>query len=121
MQLVASVLSGAIKDVKKGKIPKKIHLDDFLSNLKSTVGNLPFSKDAIAMYYCMKDSETPTYVKGIIAAALAYLFLPEDAIPDWIAGLGFTDDLVVMTTALAAISGNITEEHRQKAEEFFEA
>ncbi|XWK87488.1 MAG: YkvA family protein [Phormidium sp.] len=121
MQLVASVLSGTLKAVKKGKIPKRINLDGLLSNLKTSVGNLPFSKDAIAMYYCMKDSETPTYVKGIIAAALAYLFLPEDAIPDWVAGLGFTDDLVVMTAALSAISGNITEEHRQKAEEFFEA
>ncbi|MFB2878866.1 YkvA family protein [Floridanema aerugineum] len=116
--MVASALTGAVKDVKKGKIPG-IHLDDFLGNLKSLVGKLPFSKDAIAMYYCMRDSETPTYVKGIIAAALTYLFLPEDAIPEWVVGLGFADDMIVMSTALSAISGNITEEHRQKAEEFF--
>ncbi|MBE9227813.1 DUF1232 domain-containing protein [Phormidium sp. LEGE 05292] len=121
MQLVASVLTGAVKDVKKGKITLGIHLDDFLGNLKSVVGKVPFSKDAIAMYYCMKDKETPTYVKGIIAAALTYLFLPEDVIPEWVAGLGFTDDIIVITTALSAISGNLTEEHRQKAEEFFEA
>ena len=121
MQLVASALNGAVKDVKKGKIPLGIHLDNFLNNLKPLVGKVPFSKDAIAMYYCMKDSETPVYAKGIIAAALTYLFLPEDAIPEWLVGLGFTDDMIVMSTALSAISGNITDEHWQKAEEFFEA
>lgn len=98
-----------------------IRLDDFLGNLKSVVGKVPFSKDAIAMYYCMKDSETPIYAKGIIAAALTYLFLPEDAIPEWLVGLGFADDMIVMSTALSAISRNITEAHWQKAEEFFEA
>jgi uncharacterized membrane protein YkvA (DUF1232 family) len=121
VQLVASVLTSAIKDVKKGKVPKGIDFDDLLSNLKSLVGNLPFSKDAIAMYHCMKDSETPTYVKGIIAAALTYLFLPEDVIPEWVVGLGFTDDVIVMSTVLSAVSSSITEEHWQKAEEFFEA
>lgn len=120
MQLVASALNGAVKNVKNGKIPS-IHLDDFLNHLKPLVGKVPFSKDAIAMYYCMKDSETPTYVKAIIAAALTYLFLPEDVIPDWVAGLGLTDDVVVMTTTLSAISSNITEEHWQKADEFFTA
>ncbi|MFB2938089.1 YkvA family protein [Aerosakkonemataceae cyanobacterium BLCC-F154] len=120
MQLVASALNGAIKDVKKGEIPG-IHLDNFLGSLKSLVEKVPFIKDAVAMYYCMKDSETPTFVKGIIAAALIYLFLPEDAIPEWVLGLGFTDDMIVMSTALSAISGNITEAHWQKAEEFFQA
>ena len=117
--MVASAFSGAIKYVKKGNFPVGIHLDDFLNKLKSLVAKMPFSKDAIAMYYCMKDSETPTYAKGIIAAALTYLFLPEDAIPEWVAGLGFTDDIIVISTALSAISSNITEEHWQKADEFF--
>lgn len=118
--MVKSALNGAIKDVIKGNFPLGIHLDDFLGKLKSLVGKMPFSKDAIAMYYCMKDSETPIYAKGIIAAALTYLFLPEDAIPEWVAGLGFTDDMIVMSTALSAISGNISAEHREKADRFFD-
>lgn len=118
--MVKSALNGAIKDIKKGNFTFGIHLDDFLGKLKSLVGKMPFSKDAIAMYYCMKDSQTPIYVKGIIAAALTYLFLPEDAIPEWVVGLGLTDDMIVMSTALSAISGNISAEHWQKADEFFD-
>jgi len=35
--------------------------------------------------------------------------------------VGFTDDIIVMSAALSAISGNISEEHWQKADEFLAA
>ena len=94
-------------------------IEQYLSKAKHFIGYIPFIKDAVALYYCLIDPKTPVYTKGIIAAALAYFVSPADAIPDFIAGIGFTDDASVIATVLATVSTNITDEHRQKAEEFF--
>lgn len=94
-------------------------MDDFLKTTKQFVGYVPFTKDAVAMYFCMIDSKTPLQAKGVIAAALAYFLSPIDAIPDAIAVLGFTDDASVIATALVTASTHITDEHRQQADEFF--
>ncbi len=94
-------------------------MDDFLRSAKQFIGYVPFTKDAVAMYFCMIDSRTPLYAKGVIAAALAYFLSPADAIPDAIAVLGFTDDASVIATALATVSAHVTDEHKQKANEFF--
>ncbi|MGF1480862.1 MAG: YkvA family protein [Cyanophyceae cyanobacterium] len=95
------------------------NIKQFLKQAKSFIGYVPFVRDAVAMYYCLIDPQTPVYTKGTIAAALAYFVSPVDAIPDVIAGLGFTDDASVIATVLATVSTSITDEHRQKAEEFF--
>ena len=48
-------------------------------------------------------------------AALAYFVLPADAIPDFIFGLGFTDDIAVLTAAITAIRAHMTPAHRAAA------
>ena len=93
-------------------------MDDFLKKARHFVGYVPFTKDAVAMYFCMIDSRTPVHVKGTIAAALGYFLSPADAIPDVIAGIGFTDDVGVIAT-IATVSAHITDEHRRKADNFF--
>jgi len=45
----------------------------------------------------------------------AYFILPFDFIPDFVVGLGYTDDLAVLTAAIAAVSAHITPAHRQAA------
>jgi uncharacterized membrane protein YkvA (DUF1232 family) len=94
-------------------------MDDFLNNARRFIGYIPFIKDAVAMYFCMIDSRTPLHARGVIVAALAYFLSPADAIPDAIAVLGFTDDASVIATAFATVSAHVTDEHRQKANEFF--
>jgi uncharacterized membrane protein YkvA (DUF1232 family) len=42
-----------------------------------------------------------------------------DAIPDLIVGLGFTDDAIVIATALATECSEVTDKHWQQAENFF--
>jgi uncharacterized membrane protein YkvA (DUF1232 family) len=54
-------------------------------------------------------------VKGILIAALAYFVLPFDAIPDFIAGFGFTDDAAVLALALRLVSGHMKDGHYQRA------
>ena len=71
--------------------------------------------EVLAGYYCALDPNTPTRVRGILLAALAYFVLPLDSIPDFLLGFGFTDDLAVLTAALTAIRSHITDAHRAAA------
>ena len=96
-------------------------MENFLVDVRRLVGKVPFTKDAVSLYFCLMDPNTPLYVKGTIAGALAYFIAPLDALPDFIIGLGFTDDAGVIATTLATVSRHITDEHRTQAEEFFQS
>ena len=48
-------------------------------------------------------------------AAIAYFILPIDAIPDVLAGLGFSDDASVLAAAIAMVGSHISGEHRAQA------
>ncbi|TCP27803.1 uncharacterized membrane protein YkvA (DUF1232 family) [Scopulibacillus darangshiensis] len=100
---------------------EEIVKQDFWKKMKRFAGKVPFTKDAVSMYYCAVDSKTPLKAKGIAFAALAYFILPTDAIPDAILGAGLTDDAAIIIAALKAISSNVTDQHQEKAEAFFDA
>ncbi|MGN6514717.1 MAG: YkvA family protein [Rhizomicrobium sp.] len=87
----------------------------FWRKLLAIAGQIPFAEDLAAAYYCAVDPATPSRVKGVIFAALAYFVVPFDAIPDFVAGLGFTDDAAVLAMAIGLVSRHITEEHRKRA------
>lgn len=94
-------------------------MNNFLRNVKRFVGYVTFIKDAVAMYFCMSDPKTPVQAKATIAAALTYFLSPFDAIPDVMAGIGFTDDASVIAITLATVGVHVTDEHRNKADDFF--
>jgi uncharacterized membrane protein YkvA (DUF1232 family) len=96
-------------------------MENFLVDVRRFTGKVPFTKDAVSLYFCLIDSRTPLFVKGTIAAALAYFLSPIDAIVDILPGLGFTDDAGVIATTLATVAPHIKDEHRQQAEDFFNA
>lgn len=85
--------------------------------LAKFAGRIPFAEDAAAAYFCATDPATPSRVRGILLAALAYFVLPTDVIPDFIAGIGFTDDAAVLALAISLVSGQIRPEHRKRARE----
>ena len=87
----------------------------FWQKLLKIAGQIPFAEDLAAAYYCATDPATPSKVKGILFAALAYFVLPIDAIPDFITGLGFTDDAAVLALAISLVSRHITDKHRARA------
>jgi len=89
----------------------------FWPKLGKVFASVPFAEDLVAAYYCAFDRSTPLRAKGILLAALAYFVMPIDAIPDFILGLGFTDDLTVIVTAIAMIRSHMKIEHREKARE----
>lgn len=87
----------------------------FWPTLKKAMAQFPFAEDIVAAYYCALDKKTPTHVRGVLLAALGYFILPIDLIPDFIAGIGFGDDLAVITTALSTLRNHITDGQRAAA------
>ena len=87
----------------------------FWRKMRRSVGRISFAQEAVASFYCATDSQTPVRTKGILLSALAYFILPTDLIPDFIAGLGFTDDAAVLFAAWRAVAPHITDRHRDRA------
>ena len=87
----------------------------FWSKLKRVLASIPFAEDLVAAYHCAFDRETPAYVRAVLFGAIAYFVLPVDMVPDFLAGLGFTDDASVLAAALAAVGGHIAPRHRVQA------
>lgn len=75
-----------------------------------------FAREAVASFYCVRDPATPLPVKAVLLSALAYFVVPTDAIPDFVAGLGFTDDIAVLLAALRAVGPAIKDTHRTQAD-----
>lgn len=93
----------------------------FWPKMKRVISKVPFVRDAAAAYYCAVDKNTPFRAKGVLFAALGYFILPMDAIPDIFAVVGFTDDIAVLTAALAMIRAHIKMEHYDAADAAIEA
>ena len=85
--------------------------DGFWSKVRRNAGKVPFIRDAIAAYYCIKDDATPLWVKTVLVGALVYFISPVDAIPDVIVGLGYIDDAGVVAAAVAAVGSHLNEKH----------
>ncbi|MHA2875665.1 YkvA family protein [Vibrio campbellii] len=71
----------------------------------------------IKSWLAMADSNTSVRHKAILGGALAYFVLPTDMVPDVLAGVGFTDDMAVLTLAANSVGNAITDEHEEQARE----
>lgn len=87
----------------------------FWQKVRRVVAEIPFTEDLVSAYYCALDRDTPGYVRAVLLGAVAYFVLPTDMIPDFLAGIGFTDDASVLAAAIAAVGGNIAPRHRARA------
>src|SRR4051794_27823688 len=85
-------------DPSRALVPAVMRLNEqrvergFWPKIRKAVARVPFAADALSVWYCAKDDDTPTSAKGMMLAALAYFVLPADAIPDLIPMIGYTDD-----------------------------
>ncbi|MBX3583394.1 MAG: DUF1232 domain-containing protein [Rhizobiaceae bacterium] len=91
--------------------------DKFWRTAKRAARHIPFMDEVVAGYFCALDKKTPLRTKAILLAALGYFVLPTDTIPDFILGLGFTDDMAVLTAAITAVRAHMTPAHRLAARE----
>lgn len=93
---------------------KKVR-SQFWSKFARVAGKIPFADDLAAAYYCAFDSQTPIRVRGMLLGALAYFILPTDAIPDFLVGVGYTDDAAVLATVITLVTAHIKPRHRAAA------
>lgn len=87
----------------------------FWETFRKAARYIPFAEDVVAAYFCALDPDTPPRVKGILLAALAYFILPLDFVPDFIAAVGFGDDVAVLAAAISAIRPHMNAAHYAKA------
>jgi uncharacterized membrane protein YkvA (DUF1232 family) len=92
----------------------------FWPKIRRVVAKVPFAKEALSVWYCAKDDDTPLAAKGMMLAALAYFVLPVDAVPDFIAGLGYTDDAAVFAALMSIIGRNLKPKHKLAAKQDIE-
>lgn len=93
----------------------KLVLSRFWQKLRSSLGRIPFADKIIAAYYAAIDPDTPFRSKAILMGSLAYFVMPVDAVPDFIALLGFTDDAAVLMLALRTVSTSMLPRHYDQA------
>jgi uncharacterized membrane protein YkvA (DUF1232 family) len=121
-KMVAWNEAGELKDAALGGLTlaafaereRKVR-SDFWAKLRRVIGMVPFAEDLVAAYYCALDPATPLRVRGMLLAAIAYFILPMDLIPDMIAGLGFADDMALLTAVVGMVASHITPTHRAAA------
>lgn len=87
----------------------------FWAKLRRVGGRIPFAEDLVAAFYCATDPDTPSRVRLILMAAIAYFILPTDAVADFLPLMGFADDAAILAAAITQVAGSITEAHRDKA------
>jgi uncharacterized membrane protein YkvA (DUF1232 family) len=113
--------AAAALDPGRALVPAVVRVNSFVvrrgfwPKIRKLARRLPFAEDAVALWFCARDPGTPTATKGMLLAALAYFVVPSDVLPDWFAGLGFTDDAAVIAAAMALAGRAIQVAHREAA------
>lgn len=74
------------------------------------------ARPALEALEMLLDPATPPQARFSLLAALTYLLMPADLIPDLLPVAGFSDDLVAITAVLGLCRNHITPEIRQRAQ-----
>jgi uncharacterized membrane protein YkvA (DUF1232 family) len=72
---------------------------------------------ALCLYYAAQRPETPHWAKMVIFGALAYFVLPTDAIPDFLPGVGYGDDLGALVAATTTVARFVDADVKRLAQE----
>ena len=73
------------------------------------------AQPALEAFELVISASTPPQVRVTMLAALTYLLMPMDLVPDLIPVAGFSDDLVALTAVISLWNSYITPEIRNKA------
>jgi uncharacterized membrane protein YkvA (DUF1232 family) len=74
------------------------------------------ARPAIQCFEMVIDGQTPHQARLTVLAALTYLLVPLDLIPDFIPVAGFSDDLVAITALLGLCTRHVSPQIRERAE-----
>lgn len=84
-----------------------------VSNVAQRAGYELLEK-ALWLHYAAQKPGTPAWARATAYGALGYFILPFDAIPDWLFGMGLTDDLGALTLAVVTLSQYIDNDVRRR-------
>ncbi len=73
------------------------------------------AQPAIEAFEMIMDTSTPPQARVSMLAALTYLIMPLDLVPDFIPAAGFSDDLVALTAVISLWKNHMTPEMRNRA------
>jgi uncharacterized membrane protein YkvA (DUF1232 family) len=82
---------------------------------RKTLANLPGVAESVAMYFAFMDPETPWSARMEIAAALTYVLIPEDWLPD-----SEIDDMAVIMYAFSKVQDMVKPHHIDQARRWLE-
>jgi uncharacterized membrane protein YkvA (DUF1232 family) len=74
------------------------------------------ARPALECLEMLLDGATPHQARLTVLAALTYLVLPTDLVPDFIPVAGFGDDMVALTALLGLCSRHITPQIKERAQ-----
>lgn len=78
---------------------------------------LPFAEHVFFLTYALGDPAVPVWAKAKASAALLYFISPVDAVPDALPGVGWADDLGVLSVAVGSLYVFASHEVRRRAKE----
>ncbi|MCX5954436.1 MAG: DUF1232 domain-containing protein [Cyanobacteria bacterium] len=74
------------------------------------------ARPALECFEMLLDGDTPHQARLTVLAALTYLLLPVDLIPDFLPAIGFGDDMVALTALLGLCGRHLTPAIRRRAQ-----
>lgn len=89
--------------------------ESLLNRLLRRVGRT-IARPAIQCFEMVIDGQTPHQARLTVLAALTYLLVPFDLIPDFIPVAGFSDDLVAITALFGLCTRYVSPRIRERAE-----
>lgn len=89
--------------------------EGLLRRLLSRAGRA-LARPALEAMELVLDPGTPPQVRLTMVAALTYVLLPTDLIPDLLPVAGFSDDLVALTALISLHRNHVTDSIRQRAQ-----
>lgn len=92
--------------------------EQFFSYINQYPPKAQIIKDAMALYFCMMDENSPVWVKAAIAPALMYVISPLKLIPRFIPFICNAEVTIVITQVKATAGETLTEKHHRQASEY---
>lgn len=74
------------------------------------------ARPALEVLELLMDPATPSQARLTLLAALTYLVMPADLVPDFLPIAGFSDDLVALTAVIGLWRHHLTDDIRRRAQ-----
>lgn len=113
------------KSVELSKYEKEYTKDGLWEKIGSVAKNVGATliTKVLTLYYALVSDKASNIDKAMIIGALGYFISPVDAIPDFIPGIGYSDDLAVLVFILAklhCVDDCIKSQAKSKLAEWFD-